>query len=240
MCLIFSKFLKLKSPFTLYVHSYKGMSSAVKKPFTILVEGNIGSGKSTFLNNFSNNNNVLTVYEPIKEWKNVGDVDLMTSFYEDPKKWAFTFQSHIMLTMMKAHETATSKSVKIMERSIYSGRYVFIQNLADMNLITKPEFAVLDEWYNYLITSGTFSVDLIVYLKTDPEVAFSRLKNRGRIAEDRLTIDYLRKLHKCYEDWLFGRNEFICPAPVMCLNANNDIETVRHEYNYYENQMNFC
>lgn len=40
--------------------------------FTISVEGNIGVGKSTFLNYFNNNVNNIVIPEPIEKWKNVG------------------------------------------------------------------------------------------------------------------------------------------------------------------------
>jgi len=40
-------------------------------PFTIVVEGNIGSGKSTFLNQFSSLANVDVLAEPISKWCNV-------------------------------------------------------------------------------------------------------------------------------------------------------------------------
>jgi hypothetical protein len=47
------------------------MAAPRSRPFTIVVEGNIGSGKSTFLSQFSHLNNVDVLMEPIEKWCNV-------------------------------------------------------------------------------------------------------------------------------------------------------------------------
>jgi deoxynucleoside kinase len=47
------------------------MAAPRSRPFTIVVEGNIGSGKSTFLSQFSNFNNVDVLLEPVEKWCNV-------------------------------------------------------------------------------------------------------------------------------------------------------------------------
>lgn len=41
------------------------------RPFTIVVEGNIGSGKTTFLNEFKDMENELEIMpEPVDKWRN--------------------------------------------------------------------------------------------------------------------------------------------------------------------------
>lgn len=40
-------------------------------PYTILVEGNVGCGKSTFLTLFEGLKNIEVVQEPVEEWRNV-------------------------------------------------------------------------------------------------------------------------------------------------------------------------
>lgn len=40
-------------------------------PYTILVEGNVGCGKSTFLTLFDKIQDVQVVQEPVNEWQNV-------------------------------------------------------------------------------------------------------------------------------------------------------------------------
>lgn len=47
------------------------------------------------------------------------------------------------------------------------------------------EFSVLCEWYDFLCKSPELdlNVDLIVYLRTSPEVVFERVKRRARSEE---------------------------------------------------------
>lgn len=53
-----------------------------KKPFTICIEGNIGSGKTTFLKHFEKFNNATILPEPVHLWRNVAGVNLLVSFSE--------------------------------------------------------------------------------------------------------------------------------------------------------------
>lgn len=54
-------------------------------PFTICIEGNIGSGKTTFLNHFQNFNNATILQEPVNLWRNVAGVNLLVSFISSSK-----------------------------------------------------------------------------------------------------------------------------------------------------------
>ena len=49
--------------------------------------------------------------------------------YDDPCRWGFTFQANAQMTLAKLHARSTKAPVKVMERSIYSARYCFVENL---------------------------------------------------------------------------------------------------------------
>ena len=59
-----------------------------KRPFTVMVEGNIGSGKSTYLKHFTKeaklSDNVEVVMEPVEKWRNLNTHNLLQMMYEDP------------------------------------------------------------------------------------------------------------------------------------------------------------
>lgn len=48
-----------------------------RRHLTVSVEGNIGSGKSTFLNYCESDEEVVTLPEPVGLWTNVGGVNLL-------------------------------------------------------------------------------------------------------------------------------------------------------------------
>jgi len=49
--------------------------------------------------------------------------------YADPHRWGFTFQVNAQMSIAKLHAQPSRSLVKVMERSIYSARYCFVENL---------------------------------------------------------------------------------------------------------------
>ena len=71
--------------------------------------------------------------------------------------------------------------------------------------MTDPEYLVLSEWFNYLISAPQldFHVDEIIYLRTDPEVAHERIKNRHRHEEMKIPLQYLKGMNYYTEQYFF-------------------------------------
>ena len=141
-------------------------------------------------------------------------------------RWAMPFQSYVQLTMLEHHlQARPGRTVKLMERSIYSARYCFVENMYKSGVMEGSEFEVLDQWYNFATgESGLdIGVDLIIYLRTTPEKALERMKERNRGEEAGVPLDYLKDLHTLHEDWLIHKKHPL-PAPVLVIDA----DMVRH------------
>ena len=67
--------------------------------------------------------------EPVEKWQNVGDGNALGLFYEDPSRWSYLFQSYVLLTMLEVHKRKQNQPVTLMERSVYSAGYCFVENL---------------------------------------------------------------------------------------------------------------
>ena len=202
------------------------------RPFTVLIEGNIGSGKTTFLKHFSKFDNIEVITEPVEKWTNVKGSNLLQKMYEDPERWAFVFQTYVQLTMLQQHTENNDRQVKIMERSLYSARYCFIENLFKSGKIQRSEYTVLVEWFEFLTTRVNevdLGVDLIVYLRTSPEKAMERIQSRSRGEESLIPMIQVKNLHDLYEKWLI-EEKFPRPAPVVTINADKNIEQMVEEY----------
>ncbi|XP_049964080.1 deoxynucleoside kinase-like [Schistocerca serialis cubense] len=197
--------------------------------FTVLVEGNIGSGKTTFLNHFANDD-ALVLSEPVERWRNLRGHNLLGLLYENPTRWAHVFQSYVQLTMLDFHMQRSNHRLKLMERSIHSARYCFVENLKNNGNLADAEYAVLDEWFKWLMSRVDLRCDLIVYLRTDPKVVHKRIVSRGRKEEANISLEYLEKLHQLHEKWLYERSAFSCPAPVKVLDANQDIKKIKENF----------
>lgn len=48
------------------------------KPFTVLVEGNVGAGKTTFLDYFARNEQYCSIFpEPVVKWRDYNGINLL-------------------------------------------------------------------------------------------------------------------------------------------------------------------
>ena len=69
------------------------------------IEGNIGCGKSTFLELLRERfPEAKWIEEPVAEWQNVGgkNINMLEKYYQEPKRWGFTFQIFAIYTRIKA------------------------------------------------------------------------------------------------------------------------------------------
>ncbi|XP_070834120.1 thymidine kinase 2, mitochondrial isoform X1 [Chaetodon trifascialis] len=196
----------------------------------ICIEGNIASGKTTCLEYFSKTSNIEVLTEPVSKWRNVRGHNPLALMYQDPERWGITLQTYVQLTMLDRHLSATLAPVRMMERSIFSAKYIFVENLFRSGTMPEVDYAVLGEWFHWITTNISIPVDLIVYLQTSPQTCYERLKQRCREEEKVIPLEYLKSIHQLYEDWLIKRTSFPLPAPVLVIPADHDLQKMLHQY----------
>ncbi|XP_022328784.1 thymidine kinase 2, mitochondrial-like [Crassostrea virginica] len=201
-----------------------------KESFTVCVEGNIASGKTSFLEHFKKNQNVEIFEEPVRRWRDVHGHNALAKMYEDPSRWSLTLQTYIQLTMLEHHKKETIKPVKLMERSIYSAKYCFVENMYSSGVMHGLEYVVLTEWFNWIIKNNHCHLDLIVYLQTKPETVHKRIRERDRKEELNISMDYLEKLHALHEEWLVEQSKFSLPSKVLVIPADSSLEEMQQMY----------
>ena len=195
------------------------------------------------------NVNLKIIPEPVHLWRNLNGNNLLDLMYQDPEKWAFPFHSYVQLTMLQNHlellnngdSNVASENFKgeelhinIMERSLFSARYCFAQNLANSNMINKAQYEILDKWYNWMSSSHDCNLDIIFYLRTNPEVCMSRLQKRGRPEETTsVSMEYLQKIHDLHERWLNPSRESLVdtssyyrPPSVIIIDGDQSLDDV--------------
>jgi len=212
-------------------------NSSNNRPFVVSIEGNIGAGKSTMLKFFEQYRDVELIPEPVAQWCDVNGHNLLGKLYEDPKRWSFQFQSYVQLTRLQLLKKPTNCSVKIIERSIQNNRYCFLENAKKEGSLSGAELETLFSWYEWLNTHIGLPLDLIVYLRTSPEVAYERLKKRGRKEEAGVPLEFLQSLHQSYEDWLINKTSGPLPAPVLIMDADQGIDNMIRTYETYKEEI---
>ncbi|XP_074531785.1 thymidine kinase 2, mitochondrial isoform X2 [Halichoeres trimaculatus] len=224
----------LSSALGLTLHSNNMTGKLVRngetKELVICVEGNIASGKTTCLNYFSKTSNIGVLTEPVSKWRNVRGHNPLALMYQDPDRWGITLQTYVQLTMLDRHLSAISAPVRMMERSIFSAKHIFVENLFKSGKMPEVDYAVLCEWFEWITTNISIPVDLIVYLQTSPKTCHERLKQRCREEEKVIPLGYLESTHQLYEDWLIKKIPSPPPAPVLVIPADHDLKKMLLQY----------
>lgn len=63
--------------------------------------------------------------------------------------------------MMQLHTSRTNHTIKLMERSVYSARYCFIEKMSREGFIPPPSATVIDEHFDWILNNTDVNVDLI-------------------------------------------------------------------------------
>jgi len=174
----------------------------------VVIDGNIGSGKTTQLNLLEQKR--WTVQrEPIDNWP-------LELFYKDKSRWALLLQMKILQTL----QPVETKDVVIYERCLLSTRYVFWEHLLQKKLVRPEE----NDVYCYQYDKDTWFPDLYIFLSKTPEVAFQHIKSRKQSGDSGVSLDYLRDL-----DVLYTRMLTNVPCKVHVINGHQAPEEIHQQ-----------
>lgn len=173
-----------------------------------IIEGNIGSGKSTLINELGQTKfkgfEHVVVQEPVNEFS-----ELLEKYYSDPKKYGFVFQVKVLTAQItalnKVIQSVNPKTVIFCERSVFTAREVFVK-MMDLDPVERK---VIDDLYTLMISMSKFKVDGCIYLKTPVAVCAQRIVSRGRPGEENITDEYLQRVHDHHEMWLKGKEALL-------------------------------
>ncbi len=192
-----------------------GSSSAKKK--LIIVDGEIGAGKTTFIRNFAasigRRYTAAVVEEPVDEWLEAG---ILQKFYGDPGKYAYEFQTYTFVTRMRKLLEAfeTPADLYILERSILTDRFVFME--LQNRYCPEHETNMYNDWWplwEELMRPYDYEIKKMIYLKPSLSSCMSRVNNRKRTGElakkgqGGVSEDYQRDLRVVHECFLEGKHQ---------------------------------
>ena len=93
----------------------------------------------------------------------------------------------------------TSKPYRLVERTLLCQEKVFIPLLVKNNFLTELEQSLLEHFFTMVKNHEGVVADIIVYLRTSPKIALTRIQKRNRQGEEDLSLDYLTKLHSYFD-----------------------------------------
>ena len=201
-------------------------STRVNNKIIISIDGNIGSGKSTFFNQLKDKLNdrkdILFLEEPVDSWDKVRDENdktILEKYCNDQEKYGFSFQIMACVTRMKLLMDALkvpNVNFIISERSIITDKNVFAKMLFDDKKIENINYEIYKLFYN--AHRDMIQNIVIVYIQTDPKICKERIQKRNRKGEDSIPMEYLEMCHKYHESWIMNKNV----NHKMIINGNSD------------------
>jgi deoxyadenosine/deoxycytidine kinase len=203
--------------------------------YIFTVEGNIGAGKTTFLERLRREWPEATiVLEPVGTWMTMKEKDgtsLLDHFYADKKRWSYTFQTAAFLTRLmdtervleEASATASAfgkPTIVITERSVLTDRYVFAAMLHASGDMSDLEYDLYLRWYDRF--ASHVPIKGILHLTTDPTTSLERIGIRGREAEAGIQKGYLEALEVQHQKWLSETT-----LPVMSITSDGSLDALK-------------
>lgn len=201
----------------------------------ICIEGNMGSGKTTLvklLGNVFPKNQCTIMLEPIDEWSSFKDSSgesLFDLYYKDQKRYAYIFQKIALRTRTQIFlRTIKENNYKygFFDRSIFSDCNCFAENCYDIGSMNQIEWRDYIEFFDWLNQEFQISkkINGFIYLKTSPEVAYQRLKQRNRTEELEVPLEYLKKIHNKHDQLM---NKLMQTHRILVLDGDCDFENNR-------------
>ena len=185
---------------------------------TILIEGNIGVGKSTIMSYIASKypSNLVQVHcEPVENWMDIKGFDLLNALYTESNRWTFTFELTALLSRIRNHMNSRSNHhINIYERSILSCFNVFIDHDREQNYLNDVEYRILQNHYEYgLEKTIDLSSTAILYFDLPPKQCYERIVKRSRQSESSVDLERLEKLKHHYDKFI--KNFNMCPVKVI-------------------------
>jgi deoxyadenosine/deoxycytidine kinase len=209
----------------------------------VSVDGNIGSGKSTWLEELKKeitNRNIkdfIFLQEPVDIWSTItfDGKTILEKFYEDPVKYAFSFQMMAYISRLSIIEKAVKenpKSIIISERSLLTDKQIFAKMLYDDNKIDSYSYQIYNMWFDHFYNK--LPKHKHIYLYSTPNIILNRINSRNRKGEELINKDYLINCHKYHED-MFDKNKDL----IKVIDMDNNILSSENYKDEINNTINF-
>ena len=185
----------------------------------LVIEGNIGSGKTTLVNKIAKDYGARTILEGFD------NNPFLPKFYEEQEKFAFPLE----MSFLADRYNQLKKNIREFElfSSFLVSDYYFMKSLIfAQNTLSADEYQLYQRFFN-IIYEKLPRPDLYVYLHLDVENLLKNIGKRGRSYEQNMTAGYLGKIGEGYFRFFKQQNDF----PILVIDTNN-IDFVKNENHY--------
>lgn len=185
----------------------------------IVVEGNIGAGKTTLSKMIAEEYNAKLILEQF------ADNPFLPKFYKEPDKYSFQLElSFLAERYQQLNQELTSRDLF---KPFTVADYYFMKSLIFARATLKEdEYNLYRQIFN-IIYKSIPKPDLYVYLHVDVKNLRRNIIERGRDYEDAISEEYLLKIQEGYFDFFRQQNDI----SYLVIDSNN-MDFVENQEDY--------
>lgn len=156
----------------------------------IVVEGNIGIGKTSLSKKLSKNLNKNLILEGFK------DNPFLEKFYEDPKRYALNLELTFLVDRCRQLNDYKNQLDLFKTGVVFD--YDIVKSLIFAGVtLSENDFNLYRNIF-YFMTKDLLKHNLIIFLMQSPENLLLNIEKRGRYFEKNIKKDYLKKINQAY------------------------------------------
>lgn len=164
----------------------------------VVIEGNIGSGKTSLVELLSNKYGGRSVLEGF------ADNPFLPKFYEDPNRYAFAVEMSFLSD--RYHQLNSElRQHSLFNKNTFSDYSLSKSLIFASSNLEKEEFDLFQKMYQVMM-SNLPKPDLLVYLHRDVSELQKNILKRGREYELNISDEYLHKIQESYFQFLKQQN----------------------------------
>lgn len=185
----------------------------------LVIEGNIGAGKTSLAQMISRDFNAKLVLEQF------ADNPFLPKFYQEPDKYSFPLEMSFLA------ERYNQLNRELQNFDLFSSftvsDYYFMKSLIfAQNTLQADEYKLYQQFFK-IIYDKMPKPDLYVYLHLDVKNLLKNIGSRGRDFEQQIDSSYLEKIGQGYFSFFKQQEDF----PIAIIDTNN-IDFVNNEKDY--------
>lgn len=185
----------------------------------VVIEGNIGAGKTTLAGRISDQFNARLILE------HFADNPFLPKFYKEPEKYSFPLELSFLASRYK--QLQEELVPQDLFKAFTVADYYFMKSLVfAASTLTGDEYNLYRQIF-YIIYGSLPKPDIYVYLHINPDRLIHNIEKRGRNYEKSITKEYLQKIQESYFSF-FKQN----PENKYLVIDVNDIDFVENENHY--------
>lgn len=167
---------------TTSIEKYRG-----KIKGSLVIEGNIGSGKTSLAKKISEDFGIPAVLETFE------DNPFIADFYADANNKAFSLEMHFLLARIEQLKNLKSEGSLVLDYHLEKCLLFAKETLSEY------EFVMFAKVFDYLSTIGN-DIQTYVYLHQPTAKLLQQIKARNRSFETNISADYLNKISFAYQN----------------------------------------